>query len=204
MLSIIFKTLLSLFPFIREIVDSYQRGPRDRRAKNPLAPWLVICIVFALGLAVLSGKYVINLLEKEHELTLRVETLEHQLSMNAEVEAENLELRRAARLSERVTGKLTDDNKQLVSNLAIQTTKNTQLVSDNEKLTDLLDDRQNELTVALERIRLLEHAAEHLAQKPIEKPAVRRVVTPAVPVRPHTPVRYVSAHTLALVNELSK
>lgn len=204
MLSIIFKTLLSLFPFIREIVDSYQRGPRDRRAKNPLAPWLVICIVFTLGLAVLSGKYVINLLEKEHQQTLRIETLEHQLSMNAEVEAENLELRRAARQNERLTGKLTDDNKLLVSNLATQTAKNTQLESDLEKQTDLLDDRQSELTVALERIRLLEHAAEHLAQKPAEKPAVRQVVTPVTPVHTHIPVRYATARTLALVNELSK
>lgn len=94
MFTVTIKAILSLFPFVREIVENLQKGPRDRRAKNPLTPWFVICLVFMIATAAIGGRYMFDLMDQVHDLTLKRADLEHQLSLKAQVVEENLDLRK--------------------------------------------------------------------------------------------------------------
>lgn len=103
MFTVTIKAILSLFPFVREIVENLQKGPRDRRAKNPLTPWFVICLVFMIATAAIGGRYMFDLMDQVHDLTLKRADLEHQLSLKAQVVEENLDLRKSlGRMASRV------------------------------------------------------------------------------------------------------
>lgn len=94
MFTVTIKAILSLFPFVREIVENLQKGPRDRRAKNPLTPWFVICLVFMIASAAIGARYMFELMDDVHDLTLKRSDLEHQLSLKAQVVEENLDLKK--------------------------------------------------------------------------------------------------------------
>lgn len=94
MFAITIKAILSLFPFVREIVENLQKGPRDRRAKNPLTPWFVICLVFMIASGTIGARYMFDLMDEVHDLTLKRSDLEHQLSLKASVIEENIDLRK--------------------------------------------------------------------------------------------------------------
>ena len=94
MITLLIKTIMSLFPFVKEIVDSLQKGPRDRRAKNPLTPWLVICLVFMIAGGATGGHYMIGLMSSERELRLENTNLKHSLDLMQDTKEINAELKR--------------------------------------------------------------------------------------------------------------
>lgn len=202
MLTILFKTLLSLFPFIREIVESYQRGPRDRRAKNPLTPWLVLCIVFTIGLAVLSGRYILTSLENERAMALKIESLEHRLKMNNEVEVENQELKRALRAKDLSEAKLVDSSKVLTTKLETQSKEYLLLEESNDTLVARNNELVAKLQEATETLKRVQLTAE------VKPPQKQVLVDPSGPTKRRVVVvkqqLYVSGHTRALVNELTQ
>lgn len=173
MFTVTIKAILSLFPFVREIVENLQKGPRDRRAKNPLTPWFVICLVFMIATAAIGGRYMIDLMDQVHDLTLKRADLEHQLSLKAQVVEENLDLKkRLGRLASRVdevtamgqksqeelsrsmaeTKRVTEAAQKLVVKLDETTRKVNDLELVNQQLTNQLNEalRRQPATVVVQ------------------------------------------------------
>lgn len=173
MFTVTIKAILSLFPFVREIVENLQKGPRDRRAKNPLTPWFVICLVFMIATDAIGGRYMIDLMDQVHDLTLKRADLEHQLSLKAQVVEENLDLKkRLGRLASQVdeangrdkksqeelgrsiaeTKRVTEVAQKLVVKLDETTRKVGDLELANQQLTSQLNDalRRQPATVVVQ------------------------------------------------------
>lgn len=143
------KTILSLFPFFKEIVESLQRGPRERRTKNPLAPWLVICLIFMLAAGVIASQHLLDLMEEIRVLSLDRATAKHQVELLERVKSENTKLSEelgetqaqlnyANRQNTEVTearDKLQKTNNELAQRLVTETAANAELKVTNEALT---------------------------------------------------------------------
>lgn len=148
MITLLFKTVLSLFPFIREIVNSHQQGPRDRRTKNPLTPWLVIALVYIVAFTTCAGSYIIELLDKEQKYNLENTKLSHLVQMSEDVRNENLELRKQLRAVRDQLIQVTDARDSLLQ-------KNADLRDENDKQSDqidLLTSQNNQLTTEVARL----------------------------------------------------
>lgn len=173
MFTVTIKAILSLFPFVREIVENLQKGPRDRRAKNPLTPWFVICLVFMIATAAIGGRYMFDLMDQVHDLTLKRADLEHQLSLKAQVVEKNLDLKkRLGKLASRVdeaddrnrksqeelsrsmaeTKRVTEATQKLVVKLEETTRKVGDLELANQQLTTQLNEalRRQPATVVVQ------------------------------------------------------
>ena len=185
MFTLMFKTILALFPFIREIVNSSQQGPRDRRTKNPLTPWLVITIVYILASTTSAGTYIIQLLDKERKYTLENTKFSHQIKLSEAVTDENLELKKQIR-------DLHTELEEAEDDCASTKRRNEELVSESGQL-------RAELSTLNTQNKVLASEVGRLKSELEAKAATRQPVVVTTPVKQKSESR----RTRALLNELT-
>ena len=179
MFTITIKAILSLFPFLKEIVENLQKGPRDRRTKNPLTPWFVICLVFMIAGGTIAGRYMVDLMDEVRELTLAKTNLEHQLSLKAGVVTENIELKRQLVLA---GDRLDEANSRTV---AVQATLETS-IAETKRVTEAAQKLARRISDANDRIVELERLNTEVnsqLSRALERKPARVVVSPG---RNHT------------------
>jgi len=131
MLTLILRSIMSLAPFIREVVDNLQKGPRDRRAKNPLATWLVLSIIFiVVGAATVVYKG-LGYFETQQRISLENVELKHKIGLMVDVTNENLEVKQ--------------HNRQLLERIESDGDLKRQMANEKRDLQTTLTDVQQDL-----------------------------------------------------------
>lgn len=194
MITLLIKTIMSLFPFVKEIVDSLQKGPRDRRAKNPLTPWLVICLVFMIAGGATGGHYMIGLMSSERELRLENINLKHSLDLMQDTKEINTELKRNNRKIADQYLQIKEELSQANDKLARAHEENAELRKEMANIKDQLNAaNQTVLALQTDKTILYQQLQELLAKK--DPPAV-------VAEQPAKPKR-VSERVLSLIQAVS-
>lgn len=193
MLTLILRSIMSLVPFIREVVDNLQKGPRDRRARNPLTTWLVFSIVFIIaGLATTVVKGM-NYFDQHQATSLENVELKHKIELMADVSNENLQLKQRYRELQETVESDRETNRDLRSQLRDLQTTLTGVQQD-------LDDYRKQITELRDLVSSLQRDKTELANQLANVTASEALERP-VPVVQHQPKR-LSARTKALIAEL--
>lgn len=194
MITLLIKTIMSLFPFVKEIVDSLQKGPRDRRAKNPLTPWLVICLVFMIAGGATGGHYMIGLMSSERELRLENINLKHSLDLMQDTKEINTELKRTNR-------KIADQYLQIKEELSQTNDKLARAHEENAELRKEMANIKDQLNAANQTVLALQTDKTILYQQLQELLAKKD--TPAVVIEQPAKPKKVSERVLSLIQAVS-
>lgn len=169
MFLLLLKSLPALVPFIAEIIKQKSNGGTpDRRAKNPLVPWLVITVFLLLSSLAYGISFMSEHNALERKLTLEnaklLQDYQGEKAETSDLREEKSFLKRQVLEKDATIGTMQTTNRDLSSQIATL----------NERMKKISDD----LTVAIEDAKAARDARSELEQR-LEK----MLVNPPKPTR---------------------